>query len=115
MENNMAFTKAPSGNALHILPASQASYASPATAIATTDDTAVVVNLGAVAQASNLRVVNEGSVVGWVSVDTGDTWHRLPTGVSLFQSLPPWSGTGNVMVKRVASGSNLAGIFVSAW
>lgn len=89
------------------------------TAIATTADTAVEAIAAASAiGARNVRAVNEGTVAGFISFNGGGVWHRLPPGatgipyVTDFQNVPV---SGAIQVKRIASGSNLAGVYVSAW
>jgi len=80
-------------------------------AVATTSDTAEILlplsnNKGWYA----LTIDNSRAAVeGWWSVDGGTTWARL--GASGVVSEAQIYVSGNVMVKRVASGSNLANVW----
>jgi hypothetical protein len=89
------------------------------TAKATSGDAAVTV----IANEGNLLVseavvVNESAVPGFFSVDGGANWMRLPAGTATVPFVTrvdlrhqPISAV--VMVKRIASGSDVTGVF--AW
>ena len=83
--------------------------------LATDSDAALTVlaaNAGAVYH--HVRMVNEGAAAGFYSIDGGTTWNRLPA-----QSVVEDNGVKltnqAVQVKRVAGGSNLSGVYASAW
>lgn len=83
------------------------------TAKATVSDTAVVLitaDDSTSGRCNRATIVNEGSVAGFWSPDAGTTWARLPANTA-FQV--KWFGRSNLTAKRVASGSDLAGIW--AW
>jgi hypothetical protein len=91
------------------------------TAVSTSGD-GVVTAIAASAIPSprtNIRIVNEGAPSGWFSIDGGTTWHRLPgtaasttaVPVVLLNVRPIFS----VQVKRIASGTDLANVFVTVW
>ena len=86
------------------------------TAKATTDDTSVVLLAKAdMPRKANLtiRIVNEGAVAGFYSVDGGAAWARLPA--SSIVEDQSQEVNGSLLMKRVASGSNLSGVYASAW
>lgn len=60
----------------------------------------------------SVTVINEGTIVGFFSIDNGNTWARLPASASLTIDRAPVLG---LQVKRVAGGSNLTGIWGFAW
>ena len=88
------------------------------TAIATTSDTPV--DLITAAQLKDLAprnpvcvvIINEGAVAGFISLDGGTSWpYRLPaTAAITIDRLVDVSG---IQVKRVASGSNVTGVWAS--
>ena len=94
-------------------------YSSGETALATSDDTAVTAiqyptaTQGWMRVMKNAVVTNEGSEAGFVSVDGGATWIRLPASYTLI--LRSIRISDSVLIKRVAGGANLSGVFVSIW
>lgn len=86
-------------------------FSNGTTAIATTDDTAVSVFTSSSGYLVNqLTVINEGGVAGFFSDDGGTTWARLPATSSVTIKITPPKAV-DVKVKRVASGSNLSGVY----
>lgn len=91
------------------------------TALTTSSDTAVVAIAKSALVAApyyNLIIINEGTVEGFYSIDSGTTWHRLTAAVSstpggVFLNNFPIDGTQSIQIKRIPSGSNLSGVFVS--
>jgi len=85
------------------------------TAIATTADTAVE----AIAATSlprghyGMRVEN-GAVAGWWSPDAGTTWLYMKANMDLLIPSIKLNGKA-IQVKRIASGSNLANVFINCW
>ena len=87
------------------------------TAIATTDDTAVAALVNATGSFQKITIVNEGTAAGFYSPDGGGTWPRLPaapSGAATIITFEQPPGPVNVLVKRIASGTDLSGIYVSA-
>ena len=83
------------------------------TAIATSGDTAVDVFTSPTAGSTGYTqvvVINEGAVAGFFSIDGGTTWARLPASSSIICK-PANASVPSLKVKRVASGTNLAGIW----
>lgn len=58
---------------------------------------------------SQLAIINEGSVAGFFSIDGGTTWARLPATSSVV--IPISTNAPSLKVKRIASGTDLAGIW----
>jgi hypothetical protein len=92
------------------------SYAtSGASAITTSSDTAVE----AIAASSlprghyGMRIEN-GAVAGWWSPNGGTSWLYMKASMDLLIPSIHLSGKA-IQVKRIASGSNLANVFVNAW
>ena len=85
------------------------------TAKATTDDTAVEV-IAATAEKifRHARIINEGTVAGFWSIDGGTTWERLPASTALTDD-GVFIKNKAIQVKRIAGGSDLSGIYASAW
>lgn len=81
------------------------------TAITTASDTAVdVLTLSG----RNCRLlITNGAVAGFFSVDNGTTWAPLPASTTL--TLYGLQIETKVQVKRIAGGSNLAGVYAAAW
>ncbi len=95
--------------------ASAVRVSSGATPLATSGNaavTALAANANAVYH--HVRIVNEGTVAGFYSIDGGSTWNRLPA-----QSVVEDNGVKvvnqAVEIKRVASGSDLSSVYASAW
>ncbi len=84
------------------------------TAISTSSDTAVDLIVDTVSNNTVGRsafIINEGSVAGFFSLD-GVNWARLPAGPSAVGPLLfNYAGTVHIQAKRVASGSNLTGLW----
>lgn len=98
---------------------SDGEVSSGTTAKATTSDAAVEVLPAVEKVMRHLRIVNVGTVAGFYSRDGGTTWNYLPAGTA---SGPTAIMDRNVciynqavQVKRVAGGSNLSGVYASAW
>jgi hypothetical protein len=84
------------------------------TAIATTDDSAIaVLDTGSV-MVSRVYVINEGAAPGFVSIDNGESWLRIPASGSRTIDISHSPRAVVVKVKRVASGANLGGIWANA-
>ncbi len=87
------------------------------TAIATTSNTAVEV-IAAKGPGSqpyrHCRIVNGGAVAGFYSIDGGTTWERLPASTALTDDGVHIMNKA-VQIKRVAGGSDLAGVFGAIW
>lgn len=85
-------------------------------AISTTDDNPVtlIANTGKLI-ASVVNVINEGAIPGFVSVDGGNSWARMPaTSTRTFnvQHLP----FGPVVkAKRVSGGANMTDLYADAY
>lgn len=81
------------------------------TAKVTSDDTAVVLLTWTNGREMNCTIINDGPVAGFFSDDAGTNWGRLPAGSSVtFRVL---NGNASIQVKRIAGGSDLAGLY--AW
>lgn len=87
------------------------------TAKATTDDTAVEV-IAAQSKGSqpyrHCRIVNEGAVAGFYSIDGGTTWERLPASSYLTDD-GVYIMNKALQIKRVAGGSDLSGVYAAIW
>lgn len=88
------------------------------TAIATSSDTAetVIANSSGVIIRHGVTVINEGAVAGFFSINNGNNWFRLPAGpasVTLEIDKLPFAPV--VKVKRIASGSDVTGVYAFAW
>ena len=99
-------------------------YTSGTTAVTTSSDTAVSVTLTGVDSApgisggiKHVRIVNEGAAAGFFSTDGGTNWARLPAQfVAEHEFANPFPPANlNLKVKRIASGTNLSGVYVTAW
>ena len=88
------------------------------TAVATVSDTAVDALVVTGGRVNQVTIINEGSVAGFFQVNGDGTegdWCRLPAGPSaVTNTYKETISSLTVKVKRIASGSNLAGVFVSA-
>ena len=96
--------------------ASTARASSGMAALATTSDaplTAIAASEMAVYH--HVRIVNEGSVAGFYSLDGGTTWCRLPAGPCAVKDDGVKIVNQAIQIKRVAGGSNLSGVYASAW
>ena len=89
--------------------------ASGLTAQVTTTDTAIEL-VAAVpdAEVTGVCVMNEGPVAGFFSIDGGTEWARLPAGGSPTLDRCLLINTA-VLVKRVAGGANLSGLWGFVW
>jgi hypothetical protein len=88
------------------------------TAVATSGDAAVVAIAANTNFRRNVRIVNEGAPSGFFSVDGGTTWHRLPGTAASTTAVPTVLLNvliRSVQVKRIASGTDLANVFVTVW
>jgi hypothetical protein len=85
------------------------------TPIATTTDAAVTAIAADAANDINQVIfANEGTVAGFFSIDSGTTWHRLPSEhVTTIGNV--LISNKNIQVKRVAGGSDLSDIYVEAF
>lgn len=91
------------------------------TAIATSGNTAV----DAIARSSmkggerNFRIINSGTVAGFFSTDEGTTWNYMPGTAASTNPIPIQvlnvSGLASIKIKRIAGGTDLAGVYASAW
>jgi hypothetical protein len=92
-----------------------ANLSSTVTAVSTSSDTAVTAITNTYRQSfQRVRVHNEGSAAGFVSWSgTAGPWHRIPANfVSEFTLDSP--STNDIIVKRIASGTDLGSIYVTA-
>ena len=62
----------------------------------------------------HVKIVNDGSVDGFFSIDGGTVWGRLPDASAMVLDGVTITNKA-IQIKRVADGSNLAGVFVEAW
>jgi hypothetical protein len=88
------------------------------TAVATVSDTEVTALTVSGGRINQVTIINEGSVAGFFQVngdgDSGE-WCRLPAGPSAVTNTYKETISSLVVkVKRVASGSNLSGVYVAA-
>lgn len=84
---------------------------------ATTDAAVEVIAAQAHSQAyRHCRIVNEGAVAGFYSIDGGTTWERLPASTALTDD-GVYINNQAVQIKRVAGGGsgNPSGVFGSIW
>lgn len=88
---------------------------SGATAVATTDDTPVIVKDFGANTMREVTIINEGSVAGFFCLNGNSSvaadWSRLPAGPSSITIR--LADKVNLYVKRVPSGSNVTGVW--AW
>jgi hypothetical protein len=89
------------------------------TAISTSGDTAVtaLTNTAGSGRKPYVDIINEGAAAGFYSIDSGGTYARLPAASAIHLDLkhnPLAEGT-TIKVKRVASGTDLSGVYVSAY
>jgi hypothetical protein len=92
----------------------RATESSGETAISTSSDAEVTVLTLTQGGYTEVVITNEGTVAGFVSIDNGSTWMRLPAGPSSRTFSVRGMLRMVVKVKRVASGSNLTGIWADA-
>lgn len=85
-------------------------FVSGATAVATVDDTPVnLITLSG--KNRSLFIVNEGTVAGFFSID-GTNWARIPAGPSSIGPFPIIDYPQvTVQIKRVATLSNMTGVW----
>jgi hypothetical protein len=91
------------------------------TAQATTSDTAVTVIAASDAKINRVTFINEGTVAGFGSPDAGVTWVRIPAAAAATSPISvtvdfresPKKNAG-IQIKRIASGSNMSGVYVYA-
>lgn len=84
-------------------------------AISTADDTAVTLISHATLSGieRHVKITNDSAVAGFWSTDNGISWNRLPaSGVMTAYDL---TSINSVKVKRIAAGSNLTGLYATAW
>jgi len=85
------------------------------TAITTSSDTAVEAIAAASIGAGHywMYVLNTGAAGGFVSWDAANAvWYAMPATTGFI--IPDADVSGAVQVKRIASGSNLAGVYIGA-
>ena len=89
------------------------------TAQSTTSDTAITV-IAAAAMTTppyhNVGIIVTGTVTGFFSIDGGHSWTYLPASVNsvpgtVYLTSLNLDGSQAIMVKRIASGSNVTGIY----
>lgn len=82
------------------------------TAIATASDTAVTL-LTINQTVRRITIINEGSVAGFFSIDSGTVWARLPAGPSSVTIEVPETPITNrtVQIKRESGGSNVEDVY----
>lgn len=61
-----------------------------------------------------VRIVNEGAAGGFYSVNGGATWDRLPAECVVEDPRVRIENTA-IQVKRTAGGTDLSGVYASAW
>lgn len=92
-------------------------FSSGETGLTTNSDTAVTAIAmpanGFFRNIKNAMITNEGGVAGFVSIDNGITWVRLPASTTIY--MRSIITGGSIMIKRVSGGSDLSGVFVSIW
>ena len=89
-----------------------APVSSGTSAVATSGDAAV--NVVTVVQVTHLVIVNEGTAKGFFSIDGGTTWFYLPAGSASAPSsvsVNTYLANVTIQVKRVASGTDLSGVY----
>ncbi len=93
----------------------RAPVSSGTTAKATTSDTVVTLIAASgdahPAMYENLDVINEGAAPGFVSVDGGSNWMRLPANGTLEKRRIKIDRRIAVTIKRIAGGTNLSGVY----
>lgn len=91
------------------------------TAISTSSDAAVdVLTADSRYHDREVTVTNTGTAAGFVSINGGTTWFYLPPGITGAPvrrtfDLRHRPFSAHVQVKRIASGSNLSGIYADAY
>jgi hypothetical protein len=84
------------------------------TAVSTSGDTAVDVISSSTGNFERAVVHNTGAAAGFFSVDGGTIWHHIPAAASMSVTLPAGqSGNPTIKVKRIASGTNMSGVYAS--
>ncbi len=86
----------------------------------TNNDPVVLITITNAHQRHRVHIVNEGTAKGFWSPDGGTTWSYLPAGdgTAAGAGVVVMSGikiTGNIMIKRVADGTDLSGVYGTAW
>lgn len=92
-----------------------ANLSSTVTAVATSGDTVVTAITNTYKQSfQRVRVHNEGTAAGFVSWSgSAGPWHRIPSQfVSEFTLDSP--STNDILVKRIASGTDLGSVYITA-
>jgi hypothetical protein len=83
------------------------------TAGTTTDDTAVeIIAADSTRDFRFFRIINDGSVAGFYSIDSGTTWDYLPANC-IIEDSEVLIQNKSIQVKRIAGGSDLSGVYVS--
>lgn len=83
------------------------------TAIATTNDAAVVlISADAAKSTSRATIINDGGEPGFWSMDAGKTYARLPAGPCVINLE---GDIDEIRVKRVPSGANVTGLWAFAY
>jgi hypothetical protein len=104
---------------IHALLAAKASItpvSSGTTAIVTETDAAVTaVAASATNTYHHVRIINESSAAGFYSLDGGTTWNRLPAGPVSIKDDDLKIVNKAIQIKRVPGGTDLSGVYVSAW
>jgi hypothetical protein len=67
------------------------------------------------AGATAVRVVNEGGIAGYVSLDNAGCWERLPADQVITYFYASRATVHSVQVKRIPSGTQMTGLSASAW
>lgn len=83
------------------------------TPISTTGATPVTLLSAAPGYSLRVTIINEGAVPGFVSLDGGTTWRRMPATASGASRSFAWNGKAAVMAK-VLSGSEMTGLYADA-
>jgi hypothetical protein len=80
--------------------------------LATSGDAAVDVFPAGTKLDGEVNLINEGAAPGFVTLDGGTSWCRVPAGpCSRTFSIRHLSGTANVKIKRVASGTDMSAVY----
>ncbi len=62
----------------------------------------------------HVRIVNEGAVAGFFSIDGGTNWERLPASAVVTDD-GIFIKNMAIQIKRISGGSDLSGVFGAAW
>ena len=81
-----------------------------------TDGNAAIELIGAslLAHCTHFRIVNTSAVAGFYSTDGGTVWNYLPASMAITDDDLDINNVA-CQLKRVADGSNVTGVFASAW